>query len=83
MAVQPGDYGPVLVLSGPHDGQVGYYDDDHGETPGEAVVYLGEPFESEYVLVPHAALEKIRATSLHLEGWKRKHPWLVKYVGLP
>jgi hypothetical protein len=84
MAARPSDYGPVLILEGPHTGQVGYYDDDNAEgATTAAVVYLGEPFESEYVLVPHDGLERIIATSLDVERWKRRHPWLVKYLGLP
>jgi len=80
MAVRPGDYGPVLVLAGEHRDEVGYYDDDEGET---AVVYLGEPFASDYVLIPHDKLEKVEARSLQLERWKRAYPWLVKYIGVP
>ena len=74
------DYGPVLIRDGEHAGEVGYYYDDDGQ---HAVVYLGEPFVSEYVLVPRADLEKVDARSLHLERWKRAYPWLVKYLGVP
>ena len=80
MAVRSGDYGPVLILAGEHQGEVGYYDDDEGEA---AVVYLGEPFVSDYVLIPRDDLDKVDARSLHLERWKRAYPWLVKYVGVP
>jgi hypothetical protein len=80
MAVEPGEYGPVLIEAGTHAGEVGYYDDDNG---GEAVVYLGEPFASEYVLVPRGNLEKIDAHSLHVERWRRAYPWLAKYLGVP
>ena len=44
---------------------------------------LGEPFVSAYVLIPYADLERIDATNLHVDRWKRKHPWLVKYLGVP
>ena len=89
MAVDIGEYGPVLILNGEHAGKVGYYDDDDvdgsdsGEEDAAAVVYLGEPFESDYVLISHVDLEKLDATNLHLERWKRKYPWLVKYLGVP
>lgn len=43
------DYGPVMFIRGKYQGRVGYYDDDKGN---EAIVYLGEPFKSEYVVVP-------------------------------
>ena len=43
----------------------------------------GEPFVSDYVRIPRAALEKIAASSLELERWKRAYPWLAKYVGVP
>jgi len=26
---------------------------------------------------------RIEATSLDVERWKRRYPWLVKYLGLP
>ncbi len=80
MGVNVGEYGPVLILRGEHDGQIGYYDDDEAAF---AVVYLGEPFESDYVLINRADLQKVHAKSLHLERWKRKYPWLVKHLGLP
>lgn len=81
MAVRSGDYGPVLVLAGEHQGEVGYYDDD--DDGPDAIVYLGEPFMSDYVRLPRDTLEKIDARSLELERWKRAYPWLVKYVGVP
>ena len=85
MAVRVGEYGPVLILRGQHAGSVGYYDDDEAEadSPDAAVVYLGEPFVSAHVLVPHADLERLDATNLHLDRWKREHPWLAKYLGVP
>jgi hypothetical protein len=55
VSVTKGDYGPVVVLAGEHRGQVGYYDDDDGP---EGIVYLGEPFVSEYVRLPREALGK-------------------------
>jgi hypothetical protein len=84
VAIRVGEYGPVLVVRGAHAGCVGYYDDDdEADGPDAAVVYLGEPFVSAYVLIPHADLERLDATNLHLEAWKRKHPWLAKYLGVP
>ena len=80
MAVEPGAYGPVLILKGSHRGRVGYYDDDEGTA---AIVYLGEPFAADYVLIPRADLEAVDATILQLERWKRAYPWLVKYLGVP
>jgi hypothetical protein len=88
MAVRAGEYGPVLILKGEHAGEVGYYDDDDvddygSDGPDAAVIYLGEPFVSDYILIPHADLEKVDAASLELERWKRKYPWLAKYLGIP
>jgi hypothetical protein len=80
VGVTPGDYGPVRVLDGEHRGKVGYYDDDDGP---DAIVYFGEPFLSDYVLIPRDALEKVPANSLELERWKRKYPWLANQLGLP
>ena len=47
------------------------------------IVYLGEPFESDYILVSRKDLEKVDVKNIHLERWKRKYPWLVKLVDLP
>jgi hypothetical protein len=79
-AVDAGDYGPVLILAGAHQGQVGYYDDNDGQ---QAIVYMGEPFTSEYVLVQRDGVERVRTRSLDIERWKRTYPWLVKYLGVP
>jgi hypothetical protein len=80
MSVTAGDYGAVRVLDGEHRGLVGYYDDDDGP---EAIVYFGEPFLSDYVLIPRKALEKVGVTSLELERWKRKYLWLASWLDLP
>ncbi len=87
--VRKGNYGPVLVLRGRHKGKVAYYDDDDNTRPGnargrdEAVVYFGEPFVSDPVFFKYRDLGKVGASSLALERWKRRYPWLVKYVGVP
>jgi hypothetical protein len=78
--VARGDYAPVLILGGDHKGIVGYYDDDER---GRAVVYLGEPFVSDPVLLPRGTLQKIDAKSAELEKWKRRCPWLAKQLGVP
>jgi hypothetical protein len=82
MGLARGDYGPVLILKGKHANRIGYYDDgDDG--PRNAVVYLGEPFVSDRIIVPHRDLEKVDAHSIHLEKWKRTYPWLAKHLGIP
>ena len=78
--VARGDYGPVLILRGNHKGTVGYYDDDES---GRAVVYLGEPFVSDPVLLPRGTLQKVDVKSAELEKWKRRYPWLAKKLGVP
>jgi hypothetical protein len=85
MSVERGDYGPVRIRKGRHKGKLGYYDDDLDgeERAATAIVYLGEPFESDYILVSRKDLEKIGVKSIDLERWKRKYPWLVKLVDLP
>ena len=75
-----GDYGPVLIVRGEQQGRIGYYDDDEGD---RAIVYLGEPFLSDYVSLDRGDLERVTASSLHVERWKRAYPWLVKYLGVP
>jgi len=86
VSVERGDYGPVTILKGPHKGKLGYYDDDDlgsERRPGKAIVYLGEPFESDYIVIRHADLEKVTAKNIDLERWKRKYPWLARQLGLP
>ena len=85
MSIERGDDGPVRIRRGRHAGTLGYYDDDLDgeERAAKAIVYLGEPFESDYILVSRTDLEKIDVKNIHLERWKRKYPWLVKLVDLP
>jgi hypothetical protein len=85
VSVERGDYGPVRILVGRHKGSLGYYDDDLGSDrrPGRAIVYLGEPFLSDYILIRRADLEKVTATHLGLERWKRKYPWIARWLDLP
>lgn len=74
------------VVKGKHKGKIGYYDDDdpgEDDEPGDAIVYFGEPFESEYVLLKHADLEPTDVKSVHLERWKRRYPWLAKHFDVP
>jgi hypothetical protein len=78
--VERGDYGPVRIRTGQHKGSLGCCDDDleSGRRPGRAIVYLREPFVSDYILVRRADLEKVTATHLGLERWKRKYPWIAR-----
>lgn len=46
-------HGPVLVVSGMHEGRVGIYADD--TVSGRAVVYLGLPKEP-FVMLPKMAI---------------------------
>ena len=82
VSVERGDYGVVRILRGSHKGKLAYYDDDLGTDtrPGKAVVYIGEPFESDYVLIRRTDLEKVTAKHIDLERWKRKYPWLAKQL---
>ena len=66
MSIERGDDGPVRIRRGRHAGTLGYYDDDLDgeERAAKAIVYLGEPFESDYVLIPRPDLEAVDVTSL-------------------
>jgi hypothetical protein len=85
MSFARGDYCPVRIRRGRHAGKLGYYDDDLDgeERAAKAIVYLGEPFESDYILLSRKDLEKVDVKNIHLERWKRNYPWLVKLVDLP
>jgi hypothetical protein len=70
-------YGVVRIIRGRHKGTIGYYDDDEG---GSAVVYLGTPFASPYVLVRHRSLEPCTEPFPPLEEWLAAHPDLAARV---
>jgi len=71
VGVERGDYGVVRILKGRYKGKLAYYDDDLGteSRPGKAIVYIGEPFESDYLLVSRTDLVKVTAKSIELERW--------------
>jgi hypothetical protein len=77
--VRQGGYGPVVIVEGTHRGRVGYYDNDEGR---KAVVYFGEPFNSDYVLIPRRYLRKTDVTPLELEKFKRRYPDVARFVGV-
>jgi len=73
-------HGPVWISGGRYHGQIGYYDDD---TDDKAIVYLGEPFKSRWVKIPHHQLESLDGIqSVDLEAYKRKHPDVLRALGL-
>jgi hypothetical protein len=77
--VSQGGYGPVVIIAGKHQGRVGYYDNDEGR---KAVVYFGEPFKSDFVLIPLRHLRKTDVTPLELERFKRKYPEVARFAGV-
>jgi hypothetical protein len=81
--LQLGEYGPVVVCEGKYKGRVGYYDDDADDNINFAIVYFDTPFESKYVLIRRSQLARTAVTPLALEKWKREHPELAKFVGVP
>ena len=54
-----------------------YYYDDEGN---RAVVRLGEPIRSAYVLIERDHLANV--TSLEHERWKREHPEFRRRIGI-
>jgi hypothetical protein len=73
------NYGAVLVTKGKYKGKIGYYDDDQSDTKG--IVYFGEPFVSDYVLIKLEYLENI--TSLPHEIFKKNNKELCEVMGIP
>ena len=71
-------YGAIFFTGGNHKGKLGYYDDD--EDNGIALVFLGKPFQSEYVRVPYTDIRNI--TSLEHEKFKRENPEFSKALGI-
>lgn len=70
-------YGAVIITKGEHAGRLGYYDDDEGRC---AVVYLGTPFQSPYILMPRSILRCV--TSLEHERFKRDNPEFCRIAGI-
>lgn len=81
MPVEPGDYGPVEILSGVHKGRIAYYDDDN-DSGKKAIVYLDAPFTSDYIEVKHALLERVTQGSPAFEAWKLRFPDLAAQLGV-
>ena len=90
--VAPEDFGPVVLPSG----DIGYYDDDgydeelvddgchDDDLELMAIVYLGEPFKSDYILVPHDSLRKVPKdiTYLPLVKWVKDNPEAARRLGV-
>lgn len=64
-----GDYGNVLIKKGKYKDQIGFYDDDDGDY---AIVYLGEPFFSDYKLIKHEYLERTELPNIHVQKFKKR-----------
>jgi hypothetical protein len=90
--VAPNDFGPVVLPCG----DIGYYDDDgyDSELVDDgcddedlelmAIVYLGEPFKSDYVFVPHDSLRRVPedVTYLPLVKWVKDNPEAARKLGV-
>jgi hypothetical protein len=70
-------YGSVLITQGKHKDKIGYYDDD---TSTKAIVYLGEPFFSDYVLIKQEHLVNI--TSIKHELFKKNNKEFCEKMGV-
>lgn len=75
------EYGNVEILRGKHKGKVGYYDDDEDEND-KCIVYLGEPFKSEFILVSPSSLKNTDVKMLAKEKLKRNHKAATDIIGL-
>lgn len=73
-------YGTVLITKGKYKGTIGYYDDDEG--PNLAIVYLGAPFASKYVMVRPSSIVNTEIKSLALEKWIKENPSLASIAGI-
>ena len=71
------EYGAVVFVKGEYQGRLAYYDNDEGKS---AVVYLGRPFESDYIMVPHSHIRNV--TSLEHEKYKKENPEFCKLLGI-
>lgn len=82
MGISIGDYGAVFIGRGKHQGKIGYYDDDEaiGKGPIKAVVYLGDPHNSEIVKLSYTSIGKV--SSIRLQHFINANPKLCKQLGI-
>jgi hypothetical protein len=74
------DWGNVLILKGKYKGSIGYYD-DIGEND-KAIVYLGEPLRSKYVLLHHSSIEKTSLPYIPAKIFIKNNEYLAKILGV-
>jgi hypothetical protein len=72
------EHGSVTILRGKNKGKTGYYDDDEGD---KAIVYLGEPFKSEYILLSKSSIKNV--VSVTYERFKIENREFCKKMGIP
>ncbi len=72
-------YGAVIFTAGKRKGQLGYYDDE-SDSGNRAIVYLGQPFQSEYVEVPYSSIRNINSAE-HTK-FKLEFPELCRALGV-
>lgn len=72
-------FGAVVFIKGKHKGKIGYYDDD-SDSGKQAIVYLGKPFQSEYVLARFSSIKNI--TSLEHEKFKKENKHFCEKMGI-
>jgi len=76
MSKREGEYGPVYLLAW-------YDDDDHDDAGrGRAVLYLGVPFDSPSILVPHKYLIAAESMPPEVAKWIKDHPHLSELMGV-
>jgi hypothetical protein len=73
------EYGSVLITKGKYKDKIGYYDDDDCDTD-KAIVYLGEPFTSDYILINPKYLVNIPSISHEL--FKKRNKELCERMGV-
>lgn len=82
------DWGPIRVknedwIDSEFKGRIGYLDDMDDEDGIEyGIVYFGEPFVTNYELIPMGWLESV-SDCLQLTKWKQQHPRLAEQLGVP
>lgn len=76
------DFGSIVILDGECKGMNGYYDDYEYNEDGElvALVYLGEPFNSELIEINHNHIKRI--TVLFHEKWKKDNKEFCDKMGI-
>lgn len=77
-------YGNIKITSGLYEGEIGYYDDDDRDEEGRpcGIIYLGELFQSSYILVPYGNFQVTCENNKNTDKFAEKNKELSQQLGI-